>query len=171
MYSFTVNSILNQSGLKCFAYWDKNKLFSSAWAILSSGRHELRKCRRKNFRWNFRNFTWPYLTELTSSEWLIKNDLLIWHDQLIWSGWFVDQLIWLISSWFDQLIKIFLFSKKNLEKKDLISWNDLADFLISWSKLKFCFWKKFLKEKHLNQLIFSIFFFIKNSWFFNDLIN
>ena len=137
MYSFTVNSILNQSGLKCFAYWDKNKLFSSAWAILSSGRHELRKCRRKNFRWNFRNFTWPYLTELTSSEWLIKNDLLIWHDQLIWSGWFVDQLIWLISSWSDQLIKIFLFSKRK-------SWKERLDQLIcsGWSadkKLKFCF--------------------------------
>ena len=94
-----------------------------------------------------RNFTWPYLSELTSSEWLIKNHLLIWHDQLIWSGLFVDQLIWLISSWSDQLIKIFLFSKRK-------SWKERLDQLIcsGWSadkKIEILFLKKILQKKNI----------------------
>ena len=84
-------------------------VFTSAWSILSSRRHEMRKSKkeRKNFRRNFRNLTWSYLNELTWAEWLIWYDLLIWPDQLIRSGWFADQLIRLISSWSVQLIKKF----------------------------------------------------------------
>ena len=52
----------------------------------------------ENFRRNFRNLTRSYLNELTWAEWLIWYDLLIWPDQLIRSGWFADQLIWLIWS-------------------------------------------------------------------------
>ena len=111
--------------------------------------------KEENFRQNFRNLTWSYLNELTWAEWLIWYDLLIWPDQLIRSGWFADQLIRLISSWSDQLIK--KFQKKNLkilfEKKNLFWMIWSADWLI---RLISSWWK----EKHfLNDLISRIWSF------------
>ena len=108
--------------------------------------------------------TWSYINELTCAKRLIKYQLIIWPDELIWSGWFAVKLIWLIwlSSRFFKLI-FFLICNFNLF---LLFWKPKYCQLIFQTNVLLC-WPKILSINFSMWTYLNLIFPVDFTWSFD----